>query len=169
MIAYFTYHLYYLKGKERKEMTNSRRFSKYVVSLLLFLLFEAVAITLWLAKGNLFYLLNFSYIGVCLGIGTAPGNDMPAISYSWRWETICFCISASSPARICRSKGSGTTCSSAYLRRRRSTMRLQKSLDLCCSGAAGAATPAGRQCCWIFCLISSHRNRERESWAFCAI
>ena len=22
MIAYFTYHLYYLKGKERKEMTN---------------------------------------------------------------------------------------------------------------------------------------------------
>ena len=52
-------------------MTNSRRFSKYVVSLLLFLLFEAVAITLWLTKGNLFYLLNFSYIGVCLGIGTA--------------------------------------------------------------------------------------------------
>ena len=71
MIAYFTYHLYYLKGKERKEMTNSRRFSKYVVSLLLFLLFEAVAITLWLTKGNLFYLLNFSYIGVCLWIGTA--------------------------------------------------------------------------------------------------
>ena len=52
-------------------MTNSRRFSKYVVSLLLFLLFEAVAITLWLTKGNLFYLLNFSYIGVCLWIGTA--------------------------------------------------------------------------------------------------
>ena len=163
MIAYFTYHLYYLKGKERKEMTNSRRFSKYIIPILLFLLFEAVAITLWLTKGNLFYLLNFSYIGVCLGIGTA------LFSYSWRWETICCCISASSPARICRSKGSGTTCSSAYLRRRRSTMRLQKSLDLCCSGAAGAATPAGRRCCWIFCLIKSLRNRGKKSWAFCAI
>ena len=39
--------------------------------MLLFLLFETVAVTLWLAKGNLFYLLNFSYIGGCLGVGTA--------------------------------------------------------------------------------------------------
>mgnify|MGYP003282937976 CR=1 FL=1 len=38
---------------------------------LLFLLFEAVAITLWLIKDNLFYLLNFSYIGTCLALGTA--------------------------------------------------------------------------------------------------
>ena len=29
------------------------------------------AITLWKAKGNLFYLLNFSYIGGCLALGTA--------------------------------------------------------------------------------------------------
>ena len=39
--------------------------------LLLFLLFEAVAVTLWLTKDNFFYLLNFSYIGACLGLGTA--------------------------------------------------------------------------------------------------
>ena len=44
---------------------------KYIASLLLFLLFETVAITLWKAKGNLFYLLNFSYIGGCLALGTA--------------------------------------------------------------------------------------------------
>ena len=44
---------------------------KYAPSLLLFLLFEAVAVTLWLTKDNLFYLLNFSYIGACLGLGTA--------------------------------------------------------------------------------------------------
>lgn len=30
-----------------------------------------LAITLWKAKGNLFYLLNFSYIGGCLALGTA--------------------------------------------------------------------------------------------------
>ena len=52
-------------------MRNNNRLRKYVPSLLLFLLFETVAVALWLAKGNLFYLLNFSYIGGCLGVGTA--------------------------------------------------------------------------------------------------
>ena len=44
---------------------------KYMSSLLLFLLFETVALTLWIIKDNLFYLLNFSYIGGCLALGTA--------------------------------------------------------------------------------------------------
>lgn len=54
-----------------KTMKSNNRLRKYVPSLLLFLLFETVAVTLWLAKDNLFYLLNFSYIGGCLGVGTA--------------------------------------------------------------------------------------------------
>ena len=45
-------------------------FFKYVPSFLLFFLFELVAITLWIAKDNLFYLLNFSYIGGCHALGT---------------------------------------------------------------------------------------------------
>ena len=57
--------------KKRKTAKNSRGFSKYLMSILLFLLFEAVAVTLWLTKDNLFYLLNFSYIGGCLALGTA--------------------------------------------------------------------------------------------------
>lgn len=57
---------------EKRTTTKNRSgFSKYLVSILLFLLFEAVAITLWLTKNNLFYLLNFSYIGCCLSLGTA--------------------------------------------------------------------------------------------------
>ena len=52
-------------------MKSNNGFRKYVPSMLLFLLFEAVAATLWLTKNNLFYLLNFSYIGACLGLGTA--------------------------------------------------------------------------------------------------
>ena len=48
---------------KRTTTKNRSGFSKYLVSILLFLLFEAVAITLWLTKNNLFYLLNFSYIG----------------------------------------------------------------------------------------------------------
>ena len=46
-------------------------FFKYIPSFLLFFLFELVAITLWIAKDNLFYLWNFNYIGGCLALGTA--------------------------------------------------------------------------------------------------
>ena len=42
---------------------------KYVVPIALFAVFEVVAIVLWLAKGNLFYLLNFTYIGVSVALG----------------------------------------------------------------------------------------------------
>ena len=52
-------------------MRKNNVLRKYIASLLLFLLFETVAITLWKAKGNLFYLMNFSYIGGCLALGTA--------------------------------------------------------------------------------------------------
>ena len=52
-------------------MKSNNSLRRYVPSMLLLLLFEAVAVTLWLTKGNLFYLLNFSYIGACLGLGTA--------------------------------------------------------------------------------------------------
>ena len=52
-------------------MRKNTMFRKYIPSLLLFLLFELVAITLWIAKYNIFYLLNFSYIGGGLALGTA--------------------------------------------------------------------------------------------------
>lgn len=44
---------------------------KYLPSVFIFMVFEAVAISLWLTKNNLFYLLNFSYIGGCIAIGSA--------------------------------------------------------------------------------------------------
>ncbi len=44
---------------------------KYIPSILLFCLFETVAVSLWLAKDNLFYLLNFTYIGGCIAGGLA--------------------------------------------------------------------------------------------------
>ena len=43
---------------------------KYRTSLILFFVFEAIAVWLWLATGKLFFLLNFSYIGICLSLGT---------------------------------------------------------------------------------------------------
>ena len=42
---------------------------KYLGPLMMWLIFEGVAVTLWLAKGDLFYLFNFSYIGSCIALG----------------------------------------------------------------------------------------------------
>ena len=42
---------------------------KYRTPILLFAIFEVIAVSLWLSTGNLFFLLNFSYIGICLGVG----------------------------------------------------------------------------------------------------
>ena len=44
---------------------------KYAVPIALFAAFEAVAITLWLTKGNPFYLFNFTYIGASVALGAA--------------------------------------------------------------------------------------------------
>ena len=42
---------------------------KYLPAALFLAVFEAIAVTLWLTKDNLFYLLNFSYIGLSLALG----------------------------------------------------------------------------------------------------
>lgn len=43
--------------------------NKYFFPLGMWLLFETIAITLWLTLNNIFYLFNFSYIGTCLALG----------------------------------------------------------------------------------------------------
>ncbi|MBQ8149079.1 MAG: 4Fe-4S binding protein [Clostridia bacterium] len=47
------------------------KWKKYLPSLLIFAVFESVAVTLWLAKDNLFYLFNFTYIGGFIALGLA--------------------------------------------------------------------------------------------------
>ncbi len=42
---------------------------KYFVPLLMLTVFETIAVTLWLTKDNLFYLFNFSYIGISISLG----------------------------------------------------------------------------------------------------
>jgi len=42
---------------------------KFRLPLLMFIIFEAVAISLWITKDNLFYLFNFSYIGISIALG----------------------------------------------------------------------------------------------------
>lgn len=42
---------------------------KYLMPVILLAVFETVAITLWLTKDSLFYLFNFSYIGISIALG----------------------------------------------------------------------------------------------------
>lgn len=42
---------------------------KFRLPIIMLVIFETVAISLWLTKGNLFYLLNFSYIGISIALG----------------------------------------------------------------------------------------------------
>jgi len=44
--------------------TERMRMKKYLLPSIMFSVFEAVAVSLWLSKNNLFYLFNFSYIGI---------------------------------------------------------------------------------------------------------
>ncbi len=42
---------------------------KYAAPVIMLAVFETVAVVLWLAKDNLFYLFNFSYIGIAVSLG----------------------------------------------------------------------------------------------------
>ena len=42
---------------------------KYIIPISVFIIFEMLAIILWLTLGNVFYLLNFSYIGLSILFG----------------------------------------------------------------------------------------------------
>lgn len=51
---------------------------KYLLPLIMLSIFETIAITLWLTQNNIFYLFNFSYIGIsickfsCICFRTVP-------------------------------------------------------------------------------------------------
>ena len=42
---------------------------KFKTAIILFIVFEAIAVSLWLSTGQLFFLLNFTYIGTCIAVG----------------------------------------------------------------------------------------------------
>ena len=44
-------------------------FKKYSISIIIWLIFETVAISLFVTTSKIFYLLNFTYIGTCVALG----------------------------------------------------------------------------------------------------
>ena len=50
-------------------MRGDSEMKKYVLPTIMLIIFEAIAVTLWLTKDNIFYLFNFSYIGISISLG----------------------------------------------------------------------------------------------------
>lgn len=50
-------------------MTKFKGLKKFMLPVMMWLIFEMIAITLWLTMQNIFYLFNFSYIGTSIAIG----------------------------------------------------------------------------------------------------
>ena len=45
------------------------KFKRYLPPFVMWFIFETIAVTLWIASDNIFYLFNFSYIGTDIAIG----------------------------------------------------------------------------------------------------
>ena len=147
-------------------MRKNTMFRKYIPSLLLFLLFELVAITLWIAKYNIFYLLNFSYIGGCLALGTAlftAGKcyarhfvQLAVGSYMLLYLGIISCENM-------QIEGFWYYLFLGVFEAATIHYAVAKIFGPCFLVEDGVAMPVGRLWYWIFCLISSRKSRERKS------
>lgn len=60
-----------LTGPDQSSQFEVSVIKKYRMPILMWIVFEAVAVTLWLALNNTFYLLNFTYIGTAVAMGIA--------------------------------------------------------------------------------------------------
>ena len=61
--------IYFDLRKKRGEIIKIKNQKKFALPAVFWLIFETIAVTLWLTKDNLFYLLNFSYIGTSIAAG----------------------------------------------------------------------------------------------------
>ncbi len=50
-------------------MSSLGKTKKFILPVMMWLIFETIGVTLWLTKQNVFYLFNFSYIGTALAVG----------------------------------------------------------------------------------------------------
>ena len=94
-----------------------KRFAKYIHPLLILIVFESVAVTLWLTKNDLFYLFNFSYIGLSVSLGVANIPGLP----DWMEKKVKACANANiETIRMAREAGIRIAFGSAYTNSRNS-------------------------------------------------
>ena len=59
----------YKKRRNAEAESKLEKKKLHLVPVIILVVFEAIAVTLWLTKHNIFYLFNFSYIGISLALG----------------------------------------------------------------------------------------------------
>ena len=153
-------------------MKNSGRLRKYVPSILLLLLFEAAAVVLWLVRDNLFYLLNFSYIGCCLALGTAlfaAGKRYARHFVQLAVGGYMLLYLGVISRENMQIEGFWYYLFLGVFEAATIHYAAAKILGPLLFGRAGAAMPAGRRWCSTFYLTGSRRSRAGKSWAFCAM
>ena len=73
--SFFTWKNRNLRWGIENRMKNSK---VKIIALIMWIIFEIVAVVLWLSKDNIFYLLNFSYIGTSIALGLVlMANNQP--------------------------------------------------------------------------------------------
>lgn len=156
----------------QKEAIKRNKFRKYVPSILLFLLFEIVAVTLWLVKKNLFYLLNFSYIGGCLGLGTAlftAGKQYARHFIQLAVGSYMLLYLGVISHENMQIEGFWYYLFLGVFEAATIHYAVAKIFGPLFLGAVGVAMPAGQPWCWIFYLTNSRNSHEKRSLVFFAM
>ena len=119
---------------------------KYQFPIILWLVFETIAVILWLTLDNLFYLFNFTYIGTCLAIGLA----LYANRFRYARHVIQFAVGLYMLVYLgilsgenMQIEGFCIICSSAFSKLPSFIISLPRSAVPFSSDGAGAATHAG--------------------------
>ena len=146
------------------------KMKKLLPLLIILTLFETVAVTLWLTKSNIFYLFNFSYIGLSISLGIY----LYMRNYRHARRVVQLLVGSYMLVylglicgMIVQIEGfSGITCSPAFLRRLPYIMRSRRFSDRLCLGADGAGMPAGPLWCSIFCRTRRRKDRAGGSGGY---
>ena len=135
---------------------------KYFLPLMMLVIFETIAITLWLTKNNPFYLFNFSYIGISISSGIFLYVRNYKYERSFWSGFICLFIWALFAAKICRLRDFGIIFLRACLKPQRFIMRWPKFLVRFFLAEVGVGMLVGRQWRLIFSHTKFRKHQEKR-------
>ena len=137
---------------------------KYTVPLLMLAIFETIAVSLWLPKSNIFYLFNFSYIGISLTLGLILFTQHKPYARNLvqllvgGYMLIYLGIICGENMQI---EGFWYYLFLGVFEAATIHYAVAKISALCCLAVAGAAMPVGRRWCWI-CFRIRFRSSHAE-------
>ena len=144
-------------GQSGRVRLFMERLRSFVHPLIILIVFESVAVSLWLTRNNLFYLLNFTYIGLSVALGILLFN----LKYRYARRIVQLLVGLYMLVYL------GLIC--------RENMQIEGFWYYLFSGVFEAATihyavakifgplVAGQPWCWIFCHIRFRQDKGERS------